>query len=124
MNPRNLSTSPITAPIQISLAEAGVRHKSLLAGPPETHFLRSGQVTLAPGDSVSLHSTQGGEELIIPLSGSGQLTGPEMDPLQIESGYVLYNPPQTWHRVSNNSAEPLIYVYVYAVPPDETDRAS
>lgn len=123
MNPQ-LTPSPITAPIQIPLSDANVCHKSLLAGPPQTRFLRSGQITLAPGDSVSLHTTQEGEELIIPLSGSGQLTGPEMEPLPVEPGSVLYNPPRTWHKVSNTGVEPLIYVYVYASLPDETDRVS
>jgi len=94
----------------------------LLAGPPQTRFLRSGQVTLAAGDSVSLHSTLEGEELIIPLSGSGKLTGPEMGPVLVEAGSVLYNPPRIWHRVSNTRNKPLVYLYVCALPPADTNR--
>lgn len=122
MHKSKKSLSLITTPIQIPLAVANVRHKSLLAGPPQTRFLRSGQVTLALGDSVSLHSTLEGEKLIIPLSGSGQLTVPEMEPLPVEAGSVLYNPPRTWHRVSNTGTKPLVYLYVCAVQPDETNR--
>jgi len=83
---------------------------------------RSGQVTLGLDDSISLHSTLEGEELIIPLSGSGKLTGPEMGPVLVEAGSVLYNPPRIWHRVSNTGNKPLVYLYVCALPPDEANR--
>ena len=35
----------------------------LLAGPPESRFLRSGYVKLTPGESVGSHSTHEGEEV-------------------------------------------------------------
>ena len=115
--PLEPSSLPITTPVLIPFAEAGVRHKTLLDGLPQTRVLRSGQITLIPGDSVSLHSTQEGEELIIPLSGRGQLNGPGMNSLPVEPGSVLYIPPQTCHTVVNAGDEPLVYVYVYGVIP-------
>jgi mannose-6-phosphate isomerase-like protein (cupin superfamily) len=45
-----------------------------------------------------------------------------MEPLAVEAGSVLYNPPRTWHRVSNTRNKPLVYLYVCALPPDEANR--
>ncbi len=120
-NPLEPPSSPITTPVLIPFAKAGVRHTNLLDGLPQTHVLRSGQITLIPGDSVSLHSTQEGEELIIPLSGRGQLNGPGMDRLPVEPGGMLFIPPQTWHTVVNTGDEPLVYVYVYGIIPKEAE---
>lgn len=123
MNPHDALPSPINTPHRVSLADLGVRHQPLLAGPPQNRVLRSGQVNLAPGDSVHTHSTEDGEELLIPLAGRGQLTTPGMDPLTLEPGCVLYIPPRTCHQVSNTGNEPLVYVYVYAAAPVAGDQA-
>lgn len=123
MNPQNDPATPTNSPLLIPLTDAGVRHQPLLAGPPQTRMLHSGQVSLAVGDSVHTHSTEEGEELLLPLAGRGQLTVPGMDPLTLEPGSVLYIPPHTHHKVSNTGSEPLVYVYVYAAAPVAGDQA-
>jgi len=114
MTPTSPSSNPITTPDRIPLAEAYLHHTCLLEGTPQTRGMRSGQVCLAAGESISLHSTHEGEELIIPLTGRGQLEGPDIEPVPFERGSVVYVPPRVTHRVVNTGTEPLVYVYVYA----------
>jgi mannose-6-phosphate isomerase-like protein (cupin superfamily) len=63
---------------------------------------------------VDKHSTGESEEMLIPLSGSGELRVPGQDPLPIAPGRVLYNPPHTVHAVVNTGSEALVYIYVVA----------
>lgn len=86
--------------------------KKLLAGPPETVGMKSGYVVLTPGQSVGRHTTGNNEELLVPLSGSGELLVMGQESLRISPGCVLYNPPYTEHDVRNTGSEPLIYIYV------------
>ena len=86
----------------------------ILAGKPQTCGMRSGKVYLAPGKSCGQHSTKDREELLVFLSGSGELIIGENDLYQVGKGKVAYIAPQTAHDVSNTGAEPLIYVYCVA----------
>ena len=108
-----------TQPLSIPLPPEGEPYRSLL-GDRSTPGMRSGCVTLAPGASVGLHSTHHGEELILPLSGCGELRAPGCVPLAVVPGCVLYNPPDTPHDVVNTGGQPLRYIYVYAPLPGET----
>lgn len=75
--------------------------------------LRSGYVCLQPGASVGEHSTENYEELLIVLSGAGEVeTGGEHERRPITANQVAYNPPQTTHNVHNTGAEPLRYIYI------------
>ena len=76
--------------------------------------MRSGCVELLPGESIGLHSTEENEEMLVTLSGSGELCSPGTDPLPMHSGCVLYNPPHTPHDVVNTGDKPLRYIYVVA----------
>ena len=76
--------------------------------------MRSGQVSLSAGESINLHSTHEGEEMIIPLSGHGQLEGPDIKTIPFDQGSVVYVPPRITHKVVNTGDELLVYVYVYA----------
>ncbi len=87
-----------------------------LVGPPEASNLKSGYVRLMPGEAVGLHSTREGEELIIPISGEGELVTPASAGLPLRTGMVAYNPPGTVHDVINTGNEILTYVYVVARP--------
>jgi mannose-6-phosphate isomerase-like protein (cupin superfamily) len=49
---------------------------------------------------VQLHSTQDGEELLVPLNGSGQVTFTGSKSLAFDKGSELYTSPRTSHRVS------------------------
>jgi mannose-6-phosphate isomerase-like protein (cupin superfamily) len=89
-------------------------NQRLLAGEPQTCGMRSGKVYLAPGKSCGLHSTKDREELLVFLSGSGELLIGENDRHQVGQGKVAYIAPQTAHDVRNTGDEPLIYVYCVA----------
>jgi len=94
-------------------------NQRILAGRPQTCGMRSGKVYLAPGKSCGQHSTKDREELLVFLSGRGELLIGEEDVYQVGQGKVTYIPPQTAHDVSNTGSEPLIYVYCVAPVADD-----
>jgi mannose-6-phosphate isomerase-like protein (cupin superfamily) len=96
----------------IPLPQAEEKYAPLLNGAPETATMRSGFVKLMPGESVGLHNTGENEELVVTLSGTGELQNPGYEPLPIHSNCVLYNPPNTPHDVVNTGSEPLCYIYI------------
>jgi mannose-6-phosphate isomerase-like protein (cupin superfamily) len=89
-------------------------NQRILAGKPQTCGMRSGRVYLAPGKSCGQHSTKDFEEMLVFLSGLGELLIGEDDRYQVGRGKVAYIPPKTAHDVSNTGDEPLIYVYCVA----------
>ena len=94
-------------------------NQRLLAGEPQTCGMRSGRVYLAPGKSCGRHSTKDREELLVFLSGRGELLIGENDRYQVGQGKVSYIAPHTDHDVSNTSDEPLVYVYCVASVTDD-----
>jgi len=94
-------------------------NQRLLAGEPQTCGMRSGKVYLASGKSCGQHSTKNREELLVFLTGRGELLIGENDRFQVGQGKVAYIPPQTAHDVSNTGDEPLVYVYCVALVADE-----
>jgi len=101
-------------PRSIALPTSEVNYQAILSGKPDSAGMRSGYVRLIPGEAVGLHSTDGNEEIVIPLSGTGELRCPDAPTLLIQPGCVLYNPPHTPHDVVNTGSEPLCYIYVVA----------
>ncbi|HTS03817.1 MAG TPA: cupin domain-containing protein [Thermoanaerobaculia bacterium] len=100
---------------KIILLEPGDKdYLPLLGGPPETASMRSGLVTLAPGKAVGAHSTGRNEEMLVPLTGSGELRIEGRAPIAIRSGLVTYTPAHTRHDVVNTGTGPLRYIYVVA----------
>jgi mannose-6-phosphate isomerase-like protein (cupin superfamily) len=112
MDPSSPQRSPSSQPRAIQLPSEDKKYLKLLGGPPETVSMQSGYVELLPGESVGLHSTGENEEMLIILSGCGELRSPEMDPLPMHMGCVLYNPPHTPHDVFNSGDQSLRYIYV------------
>ncbi len=94
----------------IDLDKSGQNQK-LLDGAPATRGMRSGRVHLAPGKACGQHSTKDREELLVFLSGRGELLIGQKDCFRVGQGKVCYIPPQTLHDVKNTGAEPLVYVY-------------
>ncbi len=86
----------------------------LLSGPPETRFLKSGYVKLSPGESIGFHSTGRGEEIILPISGEGEVRFPGADPFRVSPGFMIYNPAETEHDVINTGEGVLEYIYIVA----------
>jgi mannose-6-phosphate isomerase-like protein (cupin superfamily) len=102
------------APRSIALPANEVNYQAILSGKPDSAGMRSGYVRLMPGEAVGLHSTDGNEELVIPLAGTGEMRSPGTAALPIQTGRVFYNPPHTPHDVVNTGSEPLCYIYVVA----------
>jgi quercetin dioxygenase-like cupin family protein len=74
--------------------------------------MRSGLVTLRPGEDCGSHSTEDYEELIVVLEGCGQIESEGKNSRQISKGQVAYNPPETVHNMRNTGTELLRYVYI------------
>lgn len=89
-------------------------YQRLLGGPPETCGMRSGRVYLEPGKECGEHSTKEHEELLVFLTGQGQLQIGESDRLEVGAGRVAYIPPQTLHNVHNTGSAPLAYIFCVA----------
>jgi len=79
--------------------------------PPETNFLKAGQVSLQPGESIGEHTTTNREEILIILRGTATLTL-ENQTLELKQGQTHYIPPEKKHNVTNNSKQELEYIYV------------
>lgn len=89
-------------------------NQKLLDGKPQTCGMRSGRVYLPSGRACGQHSTKNREELLVFLSGRGELMIGEKDCYQVGRGRVSYIPPHTAHDVKNIGSEPLIYIYCVA----------
>jgi len=96
-------------------------NQRLLAGKPGTCGMRSGKVYLGPGQACGQHSTKDREELLVLLSGSGEVLIGENQRFEFGKGKVCYIPPHTLHDVRNTGDEPLIYVYCVAPAADEPE---
>jgi quercetin dioxygenase-like cupin family protein len=107
------------APRLIALDVRATARQPVLEGPPGTVTMRSGLVTLDPGESVGRHSTGGYEELLVVLAGAGELRFATHDPLRLVSPCAAYCPPDTEHEVVNTGTAALSYVYVVARAPRE-----
>ena len=101
-------------PKVIHLEPGDQSYVRLLGGPPETRSIKSGLVTLSPGQSIGLHSTKTNEEVIVPLAGSGQLLCADRDPIELAVGLIAYVPPQTDHDVINTGSIDLRYIFIVA----------
>ena len=98
----------------IPFESTGKGVQPLLGGPPETVTMKSGLVTLAPGESVGKHSTGQHEEMLVILAGQGEMIFKDGSKLGVAANHALYCPPETEHDVKNTGSERLRYVYVVA----------
>ncbi len=94
--------------------EGEQRYQRLIAGPPDTAGIKSGCVTLRPGEAVGEHVTEGKEEVIIVLKGAASVFCTGTGELCAEAGSVVYVPPQTAHDVRNTGSDLLQYIFVVA----------
>ncbi len=99
-------------PKKINANDHGEKYLKLLGGPPETVTLRSGKVTLQPGETVGEHSTDSYEEIIIVLAGEGEFEYSDSGSIPFDADSVLYCPPNTTHNIRNAGSTPLQYIYV------------
>ena len=94
-------------------------NQRLLSGRPQTRGMRSGRVYLATNEACGQHSTKDREEILVFLSGRGQLFIAEQDGFEVGQGKIAYIPPNTLHNVKNTGPVPL--VYIYCVTPIQED---
>ena len=104
--------APSRLPRTISLRRGSGRHVLLLRGRPETGGMRSGLVTLEPGEAVRPHDTGDHEELIVVLEGEGALRVVGEPALAIDPAIAGYCPPHRVHDVANTGSGSMRYVYV------------
>lgn len=74
--------------------------------------LRSGCVTLQPGESIGEHNTGDSEEILIILEGEGELSINSKEKLPFKENTALYVPPNTTHDVRNTGKGSLRYIFV------------
>jgi mannose-6-phosphate isomerase-like protein (cupin superfamily) len=98
----------------VRLAPSGAHDMLLLTGPPETVTMKSGLVTLQPGQKVGKHSTGSHEEMLVILEGKGAMMFADGTRLEVDQDHILYCPPQTEHDVTNTGTSVLRYVYIVA----------
>ncbi len=89
-------------------------YQRILEGQPQTCGMRSGRVYLKPGEACGQHSTKNHEELLVFLTGRGQLQIADIDRFEVAAGKAVYIPPETLHDVHNTGSEPLRYIYCVA----------
>jgi oxalate decarboxylase/phosphoglucose isomerase-like protein (cupin superfamily) len=93
-------------------------YQRILEGKPQTCGMRSGRVFLESGKACGQHSTKDHEELLVFLSGQGELLigdpAQAVTSLQVEAGRLAYIPPRTLHDVHNTGNAPLVYIYCVA----------
>ena len=92
-------------------------YQRILEGEPQTLGMRSGRVYLEPGKACGQHSTKEHEELLVFLSGRGELLIADQEPVEVGAGKVAYIGPNTLHDGENKGTEPLTYIYCVAPVP-------
>ena len=99
-------------PRKIIFPTSSDQRATRLLAPPETQCLKSGFVRLQPGESIGFHTTGGSEEIIIPISGEGEVRFQGAEPIKLNAGSMIYNPPELEHDVINTGGELLVYIYI------------
>jgi len=88
------------------------RFLRLLGDSAKVKGLRSGLVTLPPGEEVGEHKTEKKEEVIIILKGSATICHHKNKSVRVAQHTFVYIPPETLHNVKNCGKKYLQYVYV------------
>ena len=99
--------------IKLDMRTSGFQR--ILSGPPGTLQMKSGLVSLKPGDNVGIHSTENREELIIVMEGKGEMIFDGYDSVKLCRGENAYCPPYTEHNVINTGDKMLRYIYVVSI---------
>ena len=86
----------------------------ILKGAPQTAGMRGGSVSLKPGDSVGWHSTNGNEESLVILHGSGVAKIDGRADIPLTEKTLAYIPPATRHNVTNTGTDVMEYVWIVA----------
>ena len=109
----SLSVFAATAPETIVLPNEPKDYFEIL-GKGNSACMRSGYVTLQPGESVGTHNTGNFEELVITLEGQGEMEMADRGRTPFAKGILLHAFPHSEHNVWNTGKEVLRYIYIVA----------
>ena len=98
----------------MSLPQGGTEKVAAILDSTKSVRMRSGFVTLRPGENVGSHNTGQHEELLVILDGSGEVEAQDLGRKSIEKGMVVYIPPNNQHNVYCAGSSPLEYIYIVA----------
>jgi len=96
------------------LSNNGIKYFELLNA-DNASKMRSGLVALNPGDNIGEHNTGEYEEMLIILSGEGEIEAEGMERKKITAGEIAYNPPETKHNVINTGSKIMKYIFVVSI---------
>ncbi|OGU12094.1 MAG: hypothetical protein A2X61_09890 [Ignavibacteria bacterium GWB2_35_12] len=109
----NIQERKSLKPLILTLPNDGSSYFKIL-NDSMSYTMRSGLVTLQSGQDVGSHNTENKEELLIILSGTGEVEAEGLGKQRIDNGCAVYIPPQTQHNIFNAGSEPLKYIYVFS----------
>jgi quercetin dioxygenase-like cupin family protein len=98
-------------PLHVELS-GSEKFTRLLGGFPATNGMKSGYVTLLPGEAVGEHKTDAREEAIIVLEGQASVYVEKELRFTAKAPSLVYVPPETEHDIRNAGSAKLKYVYV------------
>lgn len=87
----------------------------------ETEGFGTGRKVLAPGEVVDAHSTGGSREIVCCLDGEVTVRRGEASPFVLRAGEMTFLPPATEHEMSNRSAAPASYLFVFSKAPEPVE---
>ncbi|HYC12277.1 MAG TPA: cupin domain-containing protein [Nitrososphaerales archaeon] len=89
-----------------------IKEEGRLVSTPESLQFHSGYVVLEAGKEVGEHETGDGEEMVVFLEGSAEVSyGGESK--EVSAPAVAVVPAHTPHNIRNRSSPALRYVYIY-----------
>ena len=92
----------------------GTQEYVRLLAKPESVSMHSGLVTLQPGEDCGWHSTENYEEMIVCLTGAGEVETEGGGRRALTVGQYAYNPPHLRHCVFNTGTQAMRYIYIVA----------
>jgi len=98
-------------PFILHLPQNGSEKVTAILDSTKSVQMRSGFVTLQPGEDVGSHNTGEHEELLIILDGKGKADIGGLGKKDIEKGMVVYIPPNNQHDIFCTGSSPLKYIY-------------
>jgi len=101
-------------PFVLQLAQSEPEKVTTILDSTKSFRLRSGFVTLRPGENVGSHNTGEHEEFLVILDGHGEVEAQGMGKKAIEKGMVVYVPPNNQHNVYCTGTSSLKYIYIVA----------
>jgi len=111
---KSVKNSSELLPFTKKLSSEGIKYFELLNA-ENASKMRAGHVTLKQGESIGEHSTGDYEEMLIIISGEGEVEAEGVGRQKVTAGEIAYNPPNTKHNVINNGSKTMEYIFVVSI---------